>query len=122
MNSNRISTDELRMVRDLIIIQHMEDMVLKSIEDVEHSAVLGQMYARIGEALLKRMMEDRNRLKREIKAKQIKIMDPEHSDFIIYHKLICRGYEENFGMTRDVMRTEISNQLTQYVGDMKQAL
>ncbi|KAA1180939.1 hypothetical protein [Paenibacillus sp. B2(2019)] len=42
----------------------------------------------------------------------------EQDDFISYYKIFFRGYQERFGMTRDVMRAEISLQLTKYTSDL----
>ena len=117
------TTEELHLVRDLILLPHMEAMVQRSMEDAQNSTnVLRRLYAQTGQTILNRMAQDSKRLRSELKKRQIQILDQEHSDFIIYHKLLCRGYQQNFGMTRDVMRTEIRTRLTKYVGDLKDAI
>ncbi|UUZ85840.1 hypothetical protein LJK88_21675 [Paenibacillus sp. P26] len=50
------------------------------------------------------------------------MVNDEQIDLVIYHKIICRGYEERFGMVRDVVRSEISIRLTKYLEDMTNSL
>lgn len=38
----------------------------------------------------------------------------EQEEFLVYHKIFCQGYQERFGLTRDVVRTEISPRLNKY--------
>ncbi|MNI98359.1 hypothetical protein D3C73_1571900 [compost metagenome] len=42
----------------------------------------------------------------------------EQEDFLLYYKILFRGYQERFGLTRDVMRTEISLRLTRYTSEL----
>ena len=42
----------------------------------------------------------------------------EQDEFITYYKILCRGYQERFGLTRDVMRIEISLRLTKYTNEL----
>ncbi len=71
-----------------------------------------------GEAIQRRIVQDTYRLQKELKQRNIKMLADEQDDFITYYKIFCRGYQERFGLTRDVMRTEISLRLTQYTAVM----
>ncbi|CAH1055965.1 hypothetical protein PAECIP111894_02118 [Paenibacillus pseudetheri] len=42
----------------------------------------------------------------------------EQDEFITYYKILCWGYQERFGLTRDVMRIEISLRLTKYTNEL----
>ncbi|BBH20374.1 hypothetical protein Back11_17190 [Paenibacillus baekrokdamisoli] len=113
--SKIITTEERTMIRDYILLPHMEKMVQKSITDVEYSTnILKRLYFLAGQKILDQIVKDLYRLRRELKKRNIKILTEEQSDLIVYHRYYCRGYEERFGMTRDVMRSEISVQLTKY--------
>lgn len=119
MNKNNITTEERTMIRDYILLPHMEKMVQKSIADVEHSTnILKCLYHAAGQHILEQIMTDMYRLRRELKKRNIKILTEEQSDFVIYHRYYCRGYEDRFAMTRDVMRSEISLQLTKYTSEL----
>ncbi|MNJ05393.1 hypothetical protein D3C73_1666750 [compost metagenome] len=46
------------------------------------------------------------------------MLEDGQEELIVYHKIFCRGYQERFGMMRDVMRTEISLRLTKYTAEI----
>ncbi|OMG49531.1 hypothetical protein BK140_11130 [Paenibacillus macerans] len=114
-----ITTEELTMLRDYILLPYMLTMVQKSVDDIERSSnLLKQLYLAAGQAVMNKISKDMRDIKRELTKRNIKIFSDEHADFIVYHRFLCRGYEERFGMTRDVMRTEISVRLGAYVAEL----
>ncbi|AJY76488.1 hypothetical protein [Paenibacillus beijingensis] len=119
-NEGKITTTEERtMIRDYILLPHMQKMVQRSIADVECSTnILKRLYLMAGQKILDLITKDLYRLRRELKKRNIKILTEEQSDLVIYHRYYCRGYEERFGMTREVMRSEISLQLTKYASEL----
>ncbi|WP_340025087.1 hypothetical protein MHI24_07855 [Paenibacillus sp. FSL K6-1096] len=118
--SNRMLTAEERtIIRDLILLPHIDTMVTKSLRELEHSSsILKRACLLAGEAIQRKVMQDTQRLQKELKQRNIRFVLDEHTDFVIYHKVFCRGYEERFGLTRDVMRTEISLRLTKYTSEL----
>jgi hypothetical protein len=117
--SNRPTQEEYTLVRDYILLPHMLTMVERSIEDIKHSSnVLKRLYVTAAHAIMNRISKDMYALRRELSKRNIKVLDDEQVDMVIYHKLICRGYEARFGMVRDVMRAEISVRLTRYLEEM----
>lgn len=122
--AGRITTAEERMmIRDYILLPHMEKMVQKSIAEVENSTnILKRLYLMAGQKILDLIMKDLYRLRGELKRRNIKILTEEQADLVIYHRYYCRGYEERFGMTREVMRSEISIQLTKYTSELAKLL
>lgn len=118
-----LSMEERTMVRDLILLPHIDSMVSKSIEDIEHSGnILSRAYLMTGRYIQRRIMQDTYRLQKELRQRNIKVLPDEQEDFLIYHKILFRGYQERFGMTRDVMRTEISLRLTNYTAELGTAM
>lgn len=111
------------MIRDLILLPYIDTMVAKSMKEIELSSnVLSRAYLTTGRYIQKRIIQDVYNLRRELKQRDIKVLEDTQDDFITYSKVFFRGYQERFGMTRDVMRTEISLRLTQYTADLGDAL
>ncbi|QHT60835.1 hypothetical protein GXP70_13335 [Paenibacillus lycopersici] len=116
---NIITTEERAMLRDYILLPHMVKMVEKSIADVEHmTTVLKRAYLMAGQKILDRVSQDLYGLRRELNQRNIRILNEEHADLVVYHRYFCRGYEDRFGMTRDVMRSEISMKLARYTSEL----
>jgi hypothetical protein len=122
--SNKMLTGEERtMIRDLILLPHIDTMVAKSLRELDHSSsILKRAYRMAGEAIQRRVMQDTYQLQKEMKQRNIRFIPDEQDDFVVYHKVFCRGYQDRFGLTRDVMRTEISLRLTQYTAELGIAL
>lgn len=119
-----ITIEERTMIRDYILLPHMEKMVQKSIDEAEYSTnIMKRLYILASQKVLEQIKQDMYRIRREFKLRNIKMLDEEHADnFIIYYRYKCRGYEDKFGMTRDVMRAEISVQLTKYMSELARLL
>ena len=49
-------------------------------------------------------------------------MDGISNELVHYNKIICRGYEENFGIMREVMKAEISIRLGRYMSEVTSKL
>ncbi|MRN52793.1 hypothetical protein [Paenibacillus monticola] len=119
-NEDKLLTiDERTMVRDIILLPYIDTMVSKSLKEIEHSNnILKRAYLMAGQAIQRSIMQDTYQLQKELKQRNIRVLADEQEDFLVYHKIFCRGYQERFGMTRDVMRTEISLRLTKYSADL----
>ncbi|WP_342477465.1 hypothetical protein NYE24_30935 [Paenibacillus sp. FSL H7-0350] len=114
-----LTTEERTMIRDLILLPHIDTMVTKSLRELDHSgSILKRAYRMAGEAIQQRVMKDTHQLLKELKKRNIRFIADEQEEFIIYHKVFCRGYQERFGLTRDVMRTEINLRLTMYTAEL----
>ena len=116
---NRLNADERTMVRDLILLPYIDTMVGKSILEIERGQnVLQRAYLLAGRAIQKRVMKDIYELRKELKKRNIKVVEAEIEEFLIYHMIFCRGYQERFGITRDELRTQISLRLTRYTNEL----
>ncbi|WP_438495774.1 hypothetical protein [Paenibacillus sp. IHBB 3054] len=117
--SKMLTNEEREMIRDLILLPHIDTMVSKSLKEIEHfNNILKRVYLMAGQAIQRQIMQDTYRLQKELKQRNIRFIADEQDDFILYYKIFCRGYQERFGLTRDVMRTEISLRLTKYTADL----
>ncbi|WP_052091956.1 hypothetical protein NYE80_10365 [Paenibacillus sp. FSL H7-0357] len=114
-----LSNDEREMVRDLILLPYIDTMVSKSLKEVERSGnVLSRSYIIAGRYIQKRIIQEVYQLRQELKKRNIKVVEDIQDDFISYNMIYFRGYQERFGLTRDVMRTEISLRLTHYTSEL----
>lgn len=110
---------ELIMVRDLILLPYIDTMVTKSMKEIEISGnVLSRAYLKTGRYIQKRIIQDVYDLRRELKKRNIRVVEDMQDDFITYNMIYFRGYQDRFGLTRDVMRTEISLRLTKYIAEL----
>lgn len=118
-----LTNAERTMVRDLILLPHIETMVSKSVEEIERSGnILTKMYLMAGRYIQNRIMRDTFQLQKELRQRNIRFIADEQDDFISYYKIFFRGYQEQFGLTRDVMRSEISLRLTNYTVELGSVL
>lgn len=118
-----ITVEERTMVRDLILLPYIDTMVSRSLKEIElSSGILKRAFVIAGQAIQRRIMQDTYQLQKELKQRNIKVLPDEQEEFLVYHKILCRGYQERFGLTRDVMRTEISLRLTKYTAELGAAL
>ncbi|MEK0313204.1 hypothetical protein [Cohnella sp. 56] len=114
---------ELRMIRDVILLPHMLTMVQKSMEEIERTGnLLGRLHLAGAHVLMDLITQDLFELRRELSRRRIRLTSDEQVDLVIYHHYICRGYEERFGIVREVLRSEISVQLARYIGDISRHL
>lgn len=114
-----ITVEERTMVRDLILLPYIDTMVARSLKEIELSgSILKRAFLIAGQAIQRRIMQDTYQLQKELKQRNIRVLPDEQEEFLVYHKIFCRGYQERFGLTRDVMRTEISLRLTRYTAEL----
>lgn len=121
--ANIITAEERTMIRDYILLPHLQSMVQKSLDDIEYSTnILKRLYLMAGQRILDQIIKDSRNLKRELKQRDIRILEIEYEDFVINHHYHCRGYQDVFGITRDAMKSEISLKLSQYISELARYL
>jgi hypothetical protein len=113
------TAEELTMIRDLIMYPHMLTMSDKSLQEIKRSPNLyKRFFEQFIQLLMDRISKELFSLRRELKNRNIKVFDDETVDGIIYHRYVCRGYENKFGIVRETLRSEISNRLTKYASEI----
>lgn len=119
-NANRLSDEELRMVQDYLILPYMLTMVDNGIDEIEQSrAFMNRLFLAAALRLREAIERDKRRLKKELDHRNIKVMIDEQVDLVIYHRIYCRGYEDKFGMVREVMRSRIRVKMTEYMREIE---
>jgi hypothetical protein len=117
--TGRATTEELKMIRDLIMFPHMLTMSDKSLQEVRRFPNLYKRYfEQFVQIMMDRISKEMFALRRELKARNIKVFDDETADGIIYHRYVCRGYEDKFGIVREALRSEISVRLAKYASEI----
>ncbi|WP_438449240.1 hypothetical protein [Gorillibacterium sp. sgz5001074] len=113
------TSEELTLIRDSILLPHLQTMVERSLEDIEHSpGILKRLHLMTARILLTRITDDLYAIKRELRRRNIKILNDEQSENVLYYHFVCRGYTDRFGIVRDVARSELSVRLAKYIKDL----
>lgn len=116
IQTGRITTEELTMIRDAIMLPHMLTMCDRSLQDLRTSRHLfKQLFEHNIQVLMNIITKDLSRINRELRQRNIKIFSDETHDGVIYHHYVCRGYEDRFGIVREVLKSQISIQFKKYV-------
>ncbi|MNC14970.1 hypothetical protein D3C76_1357070 [compost metagenome] len=109
-------SDDVVLVRDKAVLDNMRIMVERNMEELVASKyLLNKLFIAVTQLILNRINNDIRELHREMRKRQIKILNEEQADNILYFRFTCRGYEDRFGIMREVLRTEISTRLGMYV-------
>ncbi|GBG06506.1 hypothetical protein PAT3040_01033 [Paenibacillus agaridevorans] len=119
--SGRPTPEEYVMIRDFVIYPQLVKMVQKSMDDMGFSHVaLKGVILRCLEHIMFNISDDFFKHKKELKNRNIKVVEEETNDDILYYRFYCRGYEERFGIVREALRTEIRLKLTNYTNALGQ--
>ena len=99
----RPTAEEFTMIRDYILLPHMLTMVQRSFDELQRSSILmKRLYLLSTKVILDKISKEKFDLGRELKKRSIRVFDDETADTVIYYRFFCRGYEEQFGIVRDV--------------------
>jgi hypothetical protein len=112
------SEEELRMIRDSVLLPHLLTMVQRGLQEVQYStSILKRLFAAAGQLLQNRIQRDLYTLRRELDRRNIRVVSDEHADTVLYYRYTCRGYEDRFGIVREMLRAEIGIRLARYIHD-----
>lgn len=114
---HRLPTEEeLSLIRHAVILPILLTIVESNGRSIEVlSSPLKKLYLKATQALLQCIHADLMQVKKELKDRQIKIFEDDRIDGCLHYRFICRGYEHPFTMIRDVIRAELSKQITHYI-------
>lgn len=115
----RVTSEELTMIRDYIMLPHMLTMSDNSLQQVRRSSNLFKThFEQIIHKVMDRITKELASIRHEFKQRNIKVFEDETFDGVIYHKYVCRGYEDRFGVVREVLRTEMSFRFAEYASNI----
>lgn len=108
--------EELTLIRQVVILPILLTIVESNGRNIEVlSSPLKKLYLKATQALLQCIHADLIQAKKKLKERQIKVFEDDRSDSSLQYRFICRGYEYPFNMIRDVIRAELSTQITHYI-------
>ncbi|WP_127586027.1 hypothetical protein [Paenibacillus koleovorans] len=114
--SSMPTEEEYHMIRDYVLLPYMLTMVQKGVDELQGSTgVLKKLHLVTSKLVMDRISEDIYHLRREMSRRNIKVLQDDQVDLVVYYKYICRGYENKMGFVREVMRSEISKRFTAYI-------
>jgi hypothetical protein len=121
--SSRPTTEEITMIRDYILMPHMMTMVQREMDKIrQNGGILKRINLILAQVLMNMISKDMYELKRKLAKANIKILNDEQEEMTIFYHFICRGYQERFGIVKDVMRAEISVRLGRYQAELARAI
>ncbi|AOZ91516.1 hypothetical protein [Paenibacillus crassostreae] len=107
---------ELELMREYVLLPVALHIVEKKILEVERSPqMLKLLYSTAAKVLAKHIREDVNKSKKALHEQTIRVYEDSKNDSELTYRYTCRGYENQFIMTRDFMRAEISVRIGKYV-------
>jgi hypothetical protein len=115
--------EELGLIRSYALLPILLSIVETSARSVEAStSPLKKLFRMATHVLMNLIHADLMQVKKELKSRKIKVYEDEKIDGGIRYRFICRGYEDNFALIRDVVRAEVSVKLGEYIRLMSETL
>ncbi len=116
LNPRVPTKEELELIRSSVILPMILSIAEKNRQQVERSEyTFKPLFHKAILIFINAVSHELTRVKRELKRHNIKVFEDEQIDLVLYFRFICRGYEERFGMVREIVRAEISTRITQYI-------
>jgi len=111
--------EELELIRSSVILPMILSIAEKNRQQIEHSSyTFKPLYLKATLILMDAVSHELSSVKRQLKQRNIKVIEDEQVDLVMYFRFICRGYEERFGMVREVVRAEISVRITRFMREV----
>ncbi|OAB30288.1 hypothetical protein PMSD_21150 [Paenibacillus macquariensis subsp. defensor] len=111
-----LTRKEMDMMREYILLPVALHIVEKKILEVEISPqMLKLLYSTAAKVLAKHIREDIQKSKKVLFERNIRVFEDSKSDSELTYRYICRGMEDQFVMTKDYMRAEVSVRIGRYV-------
>jgi hypothetical protein len=116
------SKEELELIRSSVLLPMILSIAEKNRQEVDRSSyTFKPLYLKATLVFMDVVSRELTRVKRELKQRNIKVIEEEQADLVMYYRFVCRGYEERFGMVREVVRAEIAVRITQYMREVLKA-
>jgi hypothetical protein len=117
------TSDEMTLIRDFVMYPNIISMLHRGIDQIRTANIpLKELLARCLEVIMFSVTDDYYALKRELKARNIQVFADVTDDGVLYHRYLCRGYENRFGITREALKAEMGNRLAKYTDQLAKSL
>lgn len=108
--------EELGLIRDSILLPVVLTMIDRHGKELSYSVnPLRKLYAATTQELMHRVHNELAAVNRQLRERKIKVIKDDQLDSDLHYKYICRGYEEQFIMTRDVAKASISTMIGKHI-------
>lgn len=110
---------DIEAIRQYIILPVALQIVEKKNREVERSSqTLKSLYAVATKVLAQHIREDMLRCRKSLLEQQIRIFEPSMDGLDIHYRFICRGIEDEFTMTKDFLKSQVSLAIGQYTNNL----
>ncbi|SFJ59128.1 hypothetical protein SAMN02799624_05146 [Paenibacillus sp. UNC496MF] len=110
-----ITTEERGLVRDNIILLKMLEMIDFNRKQIENSTnLLRPIFLKAADRLLDLVLADLKNIRLQLRKANIKWWEGEQKNLVLSYHIVCRAFEDTFGMTRDVAKTQLSIKFGEY--------
>ncbi|MFD3258651.1 hypothetical protein ACE3MQ_08595 [Paenibacillus lentus] len=110
---------DIEVIRQYIILPVALQIVEKKNREVERSSqTLKSLYAVATKVLAQHMREDMQRCRKSLIKQQIRIFEPSTDGLDIHYRFVCRGIEDEFTMTKDFLKSQVSLAIGQYTNNL----
>jgi hypothetical protein len=108
--------EELELIRSSVLLPMILSIAEKNQQEIDRSSyTFKPLYLKAMLVFMDVVSQEMARVRRELKQRNIRVIEDEQADLVMYYRFVCRGYEERFGMIREVVRAEIAVWITQYM-------
>lgn len=115
--------EDYELVREHAILQNLFIMLQKSGSDMKFMKnLLERAYSMAGRIIEDMVLEDSKANRTALKERFMKIHQENTMILSSIYQFTCRGFKDEFGVTRNVLRTEISLRLSQYIAELGKML
>ncbi len=122
-NTGMPTSEEMTMIRDYVMYPNIISMLHRGIDQIRAANFpLKELNARSMEVIMFLVTDDYYALKRDLKSRNIQVFTDVTDDGVLYHKYLCRGYENRFGITREALKAEIGKRLAKYTDQLAQKM
>ncbi|MGU3473177.1 hypothetical protein ACLBWT_18765 [Paenibacillus sp. D51F] len=113
--------EELGWIREYTLLPMLLTLMERNCQELERTQLsMRTIYIKVTHKMMDLVSQDLFEVKRSLKNSNIKIYPDEQVDTQgAHYRFICRGYEDRFVLMRDIVRSDMSVRLTNY---MKKAL
>lgn len=110
---------DIEVIRKYIILPVALQVVEKKNREVELSSqTFKSLYAIATQVLAQHIREDMQRCRKSLLEQQIRISEPSTDGLDIHYRFTCRGVEDEFTMTKDFLKSQVSLTIGQYTNNL----
>ncbi|MDR6883581.1 hypothetical protein [Bacillus sp. 3255] len=122
------TNEELTLIRESVLLPFLVPIVTRNIGELEaghgKDALLNRLYLTAALRLLDDIEADIRRIKKTLKDQNIRVWEDDkraREEGARYYRFLCRGYEDGFGIMREIAKAEIGTRLKLYTRKIEEA-